>query len=513
MRCVSLVLALCCLFSSVSDLVAQLAPGGVGTGLQLWLRAQDYQVQTPPAIWQPHAGELNAPMQENPMWMPLPGEAGRLINGNPVVAFDGVDDHLLFLTNSFDALVGNFEAFIVYHVPAAGGALLGGQDGADVRFSLGAEGQLITGRDTLSLVADTSTPTLLHVHHFGTHLAGRINGAAWDSVAASTWDAITGPVAIGQQGFSGLLPLEGGIGEVILYNRRLDAFEADQVQTYLAVKYGLTMARSYYASDSAQVWSQFGHPENAFNVAGIGRDDAAGLLQTASRSVLPAAIVSMRATGALPDLAYLIWGSSDSTLNERPAVINGEPVSVLRRQWHIHKRKEPGPIEVTFDLRDAIVSGAVSADYWLVLDQDEDPANGIRSAYPAAVVDSDSIVFSGLHFEDDDFMSLITHNPGRNIINVALATEAQPREVQLNSAYPNPFVSQTRIQYTLPRPNHTRVRLIDLLGRTVRVMQDSWQPAGIYTLSINRGQLPAGVYYVQLKAGPTQIVRQVTILR
>ncbi|HEY8915144.1 MAG TPA: hypothetical protein VIM87_01870, partial [Chitinophaga sp.] len=92
----------------------------------------------------------------------------------------------------------------------------------------------------------------------------------------------------------------GRIAEVMLYNRRLTDPERIQVNSYLALKYALTLRNAagamtdYIASDgTARMWTASKNTGYGQRITGIGRDDNGALLQKQSRSQLDSAIVSI----------------------------------------------------------------------------------------------------------------------------------------------------------------------------------------------------------------------------
>ncbi len=67
--------------------------------------------------------------------------------------------------------------------------------------------------------------------------------------------------------------------------------------------------------------------------------------------------------------------------------------------------------------------------------------------------------------------------------------------------YPNPFNPSTNLVYILNRDGFVSLRLYDVLGREVRVLQHGFQRAGQYTLTLHRGELHSGVYFCRLQRG------------
>ncbi|RYF78267.1 MAG: hypothetical protein EOO39_01890, partial [Cytophagaceae bacterium] len=74
----------------------------------------------------------------------------------------------------------------------------------------------------------------------------------------------------------------GNIAEVALYSRNLTEAEKDRVDTYMAVKYGVTLKHNYLSGNGTTIYdvSSF-----SANVTSIGRDDCQDLNQKQSKSV------------------------------------------------------------------------------------------------------------------------------------------------------------------------------------------------------------------------------------
>jgi hypothetical protein len=89
---------------------------------------------------------------------------------------------------------------------------------------------------------------------------------------------------------------KGGIPEVILYNRKLNTSqgnEADKVDTYLALKYGITLLHNYYLSDGTKIFDTGCNVQFKNQIAGLIKDNASALHQKQTHSIEPKSIVSM----------------------------------------------------------------------------------------------------------------------------------------------------------------------------------------------------------------------------
>ncbi|MBS3681472.1 FIVAR domain-containing protein [Ornithinibacillus massiliensis] len=76
----------------------------------------------------------------------------------------------------------------------------------------------------------------------------------------------------------------GSISEVILFNRVLTSVERQQVNSYLAIKYGLTLETDYLDSNEGIMWSAAANEDYSNRITGLGRDDNGALYQKQSVS-------------------------------------------------------------------------------------------------------------------------------------------------------------------------------------------------------------------------------------
>ncbi len=102
-----------------------------------------------------------------------------------------------------------------------------------------------------------------------------------------------------------------------------------------------------------------------------------------------------------------------------------------------------------------------------------------------------------------------TSDPVRTstIIN---GTRPESTGARLESSYPNPFQGRTTIPFTLRRPSHVCLRVLDVTGREVATLVDANRPAGQHTALFEASHLTAGLYVSQLTVdGETQTRRLV----
>ena len=93
------------------------------------------------------------------------------------------------------------------------------------------------------------------------------------------------------------------------------------------------------------------------------------------------------------------------------------------------------------------------------------------------------------------------------------ATVDRTHSFRLEQNHPNPFNQSTTIRFGLREPGSVRLRVVDMLGRTVAVVLDAYRSAGRHEVRFEANRLPAGTYLYQLEAsgsvatGVMQLIR------
>ncbi|MBT3233790.1 MAG: T9SS type A sorting domain-containing protein [Calditrichaeota bacterium] len=88
-----------------------------------------------------------------------------------------------------------------------------------------------------------------------------------------------------------------------------------------------------------------------------------------------------------------------------------------------------------------------------------------------------------------------------------------PFNIFLSSPYPNPFNSTTTIEYGLPMLGEISLILYDLTGQQVNVIYNGRQNAGHHSLSLNKGNLSSGLYFIRLNTANQVFTQKVLLIR
>lgn len=91
---------------------------------------------------------------------------------------------------------------------------------------------------------------------------------------------------------------------------------------------------------------------------------------------------------------------------------------------------------------------------------------------------------------------------------VSPSPPARPAAAVLHQNFPNPFNPTTTIRYDLREHGPVRITVRDVLGREVTVLVDAVQAEGYHAVTFDAANLPSGVYFCSMRAGPlTQSVK------
>ena len=88
-----------------------------------------------------------------------------------------------------------------------------------------------------------------------------------------------------------------------------------------------------------------------------------------------------------------------------------------------------------------------------------------------------------------------------------------PSGISLSQNFPNPFNPTTNINYTLSESGAVQLRVFDMLGREVAVLQNGVKAAGQYSIRFDASPLPSGVYIYRLKIGNFSITRKMLLIK
>lgn len=140
------------------------------------------------------------------------------------------------------------------------------------------------------------------------------------------------------------------ICESIIYNRMLSSHERQKVDTYLALKYGVTLDQtvptSYVSSDGRVVWDAVTNAEFSHRIFGMCNDTISNHCQTLAASAETAGLLHIIADTITP-MSYVVCGDDNNALKYIRK--EGQPKR-LGRTWKIMLTGDtPQSITIKFD--------------------------------------------------------------------------------------------------------------------------------------------------------------------
>jgi len=83
----------------------------------------------------------------------------------------------------------------------------------------------------------------------------------------------------------------------------------------------------------------------------------------------------------------------------------------------------------------------------------------------------------------------------------------------LEQNYPNPFNPTTTIGYGIKEKSNVKITVLNSIGEEVAVLVNEEKESGYHTLEFNAGNLPSGVYFYQLQAGPYVEAKKMILMK
>lgn len=401
-------------------------PAGVGTSSDnlLWLKA-DAQVYNDGGVtlatsgqsvqqWNDQSGNGNNASQAFASNQPTYQTA--VINGNPVVRFDGSTQYLtgtlsslsapftLIVVTSFDnSSQGSNDNDFVFNLGSGSGSNTnasisrgaGGTAIADLYYSWdGANtqsGPSLTGQAFTVLTASHNSSSTFHSFS---------NNSSNGSVSQYSGSLTTnGSFTLGALPSPLLHHLDGDIAEMIVYNT-IDTAEQAIIENYLSAKYNISIAtgKDLFAHDLTY----------HYDLAGIGRYSSSHQSSDAKGS----GIVRIYNPSSLGNGDFLLFGhnngSATGTTSGIPTAYSSQG-KIMQRTWQVDHTNDVGSVSVDFDL-----SGGGFGDpnsYELLIDADADFTNASRHttgrSYDSG---THTLTFTGVNLTDDYFFTLANNS-------------------------------------------------------------------------------------------------------
>ncbi len=87
------------------------------------------------------------------------------------------------------------------------------------------------------------------------------------------------------------------------------------------------------------------------------------------------------------------------------------------------------------------------------------------------------------------------------------------RRFDLSNNYPNPFNPSTVVKVTLVKSGEMSLKLYNVLGQLVKVVDEGYKAPGVYTYDINMDSFASGVYFYTLQQGNDIMTKKMLLLK
>jgi hypothetical protein len=85
--------------------------------------------------------------------------------------------------------------------------------------------------------------------------------------------------------------------------------------------------------------------------------------------------------------------------------------------------------------------------------------------------------------------------------------------IEFRGAGPNPFRNATAVRFTLPHAERVQLQVFNVAGQRVKNLIDAQMPAGAHSAMFGAQDLAAGLYFLRLRVGGTEMTRSVILLK
>lgn len=314
----------------------------------------------------------------------------------------------------------------------------------------------------------------------------------------------------------------GALAEFLLFPRVLAPQQQRQIESYLALKYGLTLGdeqegKDYLNRDGQVIWSATKNKPFHHRIFGLGTDVKSAWQQLRSSSSLAPELVVISLSQAtsyngqadvtgLPDHAYCMIGDDNAPLIWEDASYLAL-AEKLDRNWLVQLSGDVRNQEMslTIDLGRWLGDGFTAADYQLLIDRS---GHGEFTEGTAEYLSLDHLSegrfghFKGVFWDADgsgsDVFSLVRTN------NHHPVTDAPALRV-----YPNPMRKTTRWQWQL-RLSTSSALTAQLTNAQGQIVWQRAYPSADY-FAANETTLPVGVYFLYLETAQETFTQKLIV--
>ncbi len=273
--------------------------------------------------------------------------------------------------------------------------------------------------------------------------------------------------------------------EVIYVNDKFTELDHQQIQTYLSVKYGISLINSanYVDANGKSVWNSNLNAQYNSNITGLGRSDYFGLNKTETINSVDKRINIK--TNGFNNNEYLFIGSN----NENTAFVKTADSEILNSSWLVQTNTTANLTTLRFNLGAELKK---TGTYELLINQTETSFANTNVLKVQGKIEGNELVFENVMFDAD--------GNGFDTFSIGYTTKAQENslpEIVSNTkvnAYPNPAnVNETvRVAYNLGKAANLSIHVFTVDGKLIKkheanntdnyLFETKFTTAGVYLI-------------------------------
>ena len=421
-------------------------PGNVGSNIALWYKA-DTGVEEAifdPAedgdavrFWRDQSGNGNYGEQntsgERPRY-----DASNTINNNPVLTFDG-GTHLPIRELNYDLTTNTLDDFTIYSIVKSNQSdegiiisydrssffrlALNHNDNPNFGLSTTVEGSTDETDDNNS--TSNASDGLAHLVGGDYTTASDQKNLYLDGAIADTYNGAHGATG-GILGESSEVPrfgyiaanseadsfdgndsgggIVGDIAELVYFEGILTGNERQRIESYLGIKYGVSLGSDYVSSSNSTVWDNSANTGYNNDIVAIALDAVATLSQPQSRSEAEGSILTI-SDASLSNGDYIIFGSDEGNLSVGTSG-TGTKNGRFNRIWKYQITGGTDNIDqLLFDLSNVVIKPDATGNYALLVDDADDFNSPVREIVPTSFT-GNVLQFDGVDLSGASFISI-----------------------------------------------------------------------------------------------------------
>lgn len=272
--------------------------------------------------------------------------------------------------------------------------------------------------------------------------------------------------------------------EVIYVNDKFTELDHQLIQTYLSVKYGISLINpaNYVDANGKQIWNSNLNAQYNTNITGVGKSDYFGLNKTETVNSVDKRIEI--STNGFNNNEYLFIGAN----NENTSFVKSNDYEILNSSWLVQTNTASNLTTLRFNLGSLKSTGT----YELLINQSATSFDNTNVLKVQGKVEGNQLVFENVMFDAD--------GNGFDTFSVGYTTKAKENskpEIVSNSkvnAYPNPAnINETvNVAYNFDKPTNLNIHVFTVEGRLINkqevnninnhVFETKFSTAGVYLI-------------------------------